>query len=161
MDAVSKAIRDISEALKQKSENSAGISADTISDLVSAIIAEPNRKKRQRLIKDFTARHKDAADFLAQNEELINAEAEAALIRAAVGGTHTEREISYKGGRKSVKTKRITTQPNMAALGMLLKNRMPDKYSDHPQGEIEIEDVSGVKEDIENAEEIAAEDEGG
>ena len=78
-----------------------------------------------------------------------------------MGGTHTEREISYKGGRKSVKTKRITTQPNMAALGMLLKNRMPDKYSDDPQGEIEIEDASGVKEDIENAEEVAAEDEGG
>ncbi len=74
MNAVSKAIRDISEALEQKNENFAEISADTISDLVSAIIAEPNRKKRKQLIKDFTARHKDAADFLAQNEDLINAE---------------------------------------------------------------------------------------
>ncbi|MGN0696096.1 MAG: hypothetical protein ACI4J5_04930 [Oscillospiraceae bacterium] len=161
MDAASKALRDIFEALESAKKEDADVSADTLNDLLTAIISEPNRKKRQKIIKDFTARHKDAADFLAQNEELINAEAEAALIRAAVGGTHTEREISYKGGRKSVKTKRITTQPNMAALGMLLKNRMPDKYSDDPQGEIEIEDVSGVKEDIENAEEIAAEDEGG
>ncbi|MGN1416848.1 MAG: hypothetical protein ACI4XF_08395 [Oscillospiraceae bacterium] len=161
MDAASKALRDIFEALESAKKEESDVSTDTLNDLLSAIIAEPSRKKRQRLIKDFTARHKDAADFLAQNEELINAEAEAALIRAAVGGTHTEREISYKGGRKSVKTKRITTQPNMAALGMLLKNRMPDKYSDDPQGEIEIEDVSGVKEDIENAEEVAAEDEGG
>lgn len=161
MDAASKALRDIFEALESAKKEESDVSTDTLNDLLTAIISEPSRKKRQRLIKDFTARHKDAADFLAQNEELINAEAEAALIRAAVGGTHTEREISYKGGRKSVKTKRITTQPNMAALGMLLKNRMPDKYSDDPQGEIEIEDVSGVKEDIENAEEIAAEDEGG
>ena len=161
MDAASKALRDIFEALESSKKEESDVSTDTLNDLLTAIISEPSRKKRQRLIKDFTARHKDAADFLAQNEELINAEAEAALIRAAVGGTHTEREISYKGGRKSVKTKRITTQPNMAALGMVLKNRMPDKYSDDPQGEIEIEDVSGVKEDIENAEEIAAEDEGG
>lgn len=161
MDAASKALKDIFEAIESAKKEETDVSADTLNDLLTAIISEPSRKKRQRLIKDFTARHKDAADFLAQNEELINAEAEAALIRAAVGGTHTEREISYKGGRKSVKTKRITTQPNIAALGMLLKNRMPDKYSDHPQGEIEIEDVSGVKEDIENAEEVAAEDEGG
>lgn len=161
MDAASKALRDIFEAIESAKKEDSDVSTDTLNDLLTAIISEPNRKKRKQLIKDFTARHKDAADFLAQNEELINAEAEAALIRAAVGGTHTEREISYKGGRKSVKTKRITTQPNMAALGMLLKNRMPDKYSDDPQGEIEIEDVSGVKEDIENAEEVAAEDEGG
>ena len=39
----------------------------------------------------------------------------------------------------------------MAALGLYLKNRMADKYSDHPAGETEIEDTSEINEVINNA----------
>ena len=45
----------------------------------------------------------------------------------------------------------------MAALGMYLKNRMPERYSDHPAGEIEIEDTSEINEVIDNAEDTIEE----
>ncbi len=160
MDKKSRAIKDIFHALSPEAEETYTAS-ETLNDLRDKIIAEPNKKKRQKIINDFTARHKDAADFFMKNEALINAEAEAALIRAAIGGTHTEREVTYKGGRKTVKSKKIVTEPNTAALWKLLKSRMPDKYSDDVRGEIEIEDVTEVKESVENVEEDSADDEGG
>jgi hypothetical protein len=155
----SRAVTELSAAINPDEEKE-DISAGTVRDLWNAIIHEPNRKKRMKLINDFTARHSDAADFLAQNENLINAEAEMALISAAVGGTHIEREVSYRGGRKSLKAKRVTAPPNVTALNMLLKNRMPDKYSDKPMGEIEIEDVSEIMEEIENAEDDSEDEDG-
>lgn len=100
------------------------------------------------MMKDFAARRKDVAKFLADNADLINAEAEAALIGAAVGGTHIEKEVSCKGGRKFVKTKQVKALPNVAALQFLLKNKLPGKYSDKPVGDIEIEDVSEIEEDL-------------
>lgn len=134
--------------------------ADTINDLYRQLIAEPNPKNRKKLIKDFTARHSDAADFLAESEDLVNAEAEAALIKSAVGGVYEEREVTFKGGRRTISIKKRHVPPNMQALALLLKNRMPDKYSDKPLGTMEIEDTSEIEEMIENAD-ADEEDEGG
>lgn len=142
-----KAIEDISEAIERR-ENDVDVAAGSVQDLIKAIYAEPNRKKRQKLIKDFTARHADAADFLAQNENLINAEAEAALIGAAVGGTAVEKKVSYKGGRRHETVIRKQIPPNAPLLAMLLKNRMPDRYSDNPQPEIEVEDIAEMEADV-------------
>lgn len=154
-----RALREIAGAMSDVGET-AKQSADTIGDLVNTLLTEPNAKRRRKLIDDFTARHRDAADFLAANDELVNTEAEAALIKAAVGGVFEERKISIKGGRKSVNVKRRNVPPNMQALAMLLKNRMPDKYTDKPLGTVEIEDTSEVEEMIDNADENTA-DEGG
>lgn len=71
-----------------------------------------------------------------------------ALVAAAVGTTVTEKEISYKGGRRTVSTKRKHIPPNVGALNLYLKNKMPDKYSDKPKTEPEFEDVSDIEEDI-------------
>jgi len=125
--------------------------AGSLQDIISAALSEPNDKKRRKLLRDFAARRADVAAFIADNEDLINSEAEAALIGAAVGGTFTERKISYKGGRRQESIIGRKVQPNMAALSLLLKNRMPDKYSDHPAGEIEIEDTEDINEVINNA----------
>lgn len=122
--------------------------AETAADFVKRLLAEPDKKKRKAMVKDFTARRQDVAKFLAENEELINAEAEMALISAAVGGTVTEKEVSYKGGRRQVSTREKHTAPNVAALNLYLKNKMPDKYSDKPQTEVEIEDVTEIEEEL-------------
>lgn len=143
-----KSLRDIAGAMSSKNDVRQDVAAGSIKDLLTAVYSEPDPKKRKKLMADFSARHADAADFLAENEDLINAEAEAALICAAVGGTYTDTEVSYKGGRKHVTVKNKRVLPNAAALNMLLKNRMPDKYSDHPTGEIEIEDTSEINEVI-------------
>ncbi|MCM1525534.1 MAG: hypothetical protein NC120_13885 [Ruminococcus sp.] len=151
MDTRKKALADLTAAVSPAKNEKRDIAALSAGDLFAAINAEPNGKKRRKMLEIYIARRKEAADFLSENESLINAEAEAALIGAAVGGTVEERRVSYRGGRKceTVVTKQLP--PNMTALSMLLKNRMPDRYSDKPMAEIEIEDVSGVDEMIANA----------
>lgn len=147
-----KALSDIAAAMSEAGQNDkTDTAAGSLQDIISAALSEPNDKKRRKLLRDFAARRADVADFIADNEDLINSEAEAALIGAAVGGTFTERKISYKGGRRQESIIGRKVQPNMAALSLLLKNRMPDKYSDHPAGEIEIEDTEDINEVINNA----------
>lgn len=137
----------LASALDQRKDNE-DTSSQTVADFVNELLAEPDRKKRKAMMKDFSARRSDLAKFLQDNEELINAEAEMALVAAAVGTTVTEKEISYKGGRRTVSTKHKHIPPNVGALNLYLKNKMPDKYSDKPKTEPEFEDVSDIEEDI-------------
>lgn len=142
-----KSLMELSAALNPQ-EDSTEAGGQTAADFINQLLAEPDRKKRKAMMKDFSARRSDLAKFLKDNEELINAEAEMALVAAAVGTTVTEKEISYKGGRRTVSTKQKHIPPNVGALNLYLKNKMPDKYSDKPQVEPEFEDVSDVEEDI-------------
>ncbi len=140
-------LKALSDALNPQ-EASTDTSGQTAADFVKLLLAEPDKKKRKKMVKDFSERRSDLAKFLKENEDLINAEAEMALISAAVGGTVTEKEVSYKGGRRMVSSKEKHIAPNVGALNMYLKNKMPDKYSDKPQTEIEIEDLSEIEEEI-------------
>ena len=132
--------------------NSQDVTADTggqtAADFVKILLAEPDKKKRKALMKNFSERRSDLAKFLKDNEDLINAEAEMALVTAAVGTTVVEKKVSYKGGRRIVSTEEKHIAPNVGALNLYLKNKMPDKYSDKPQTEIEIEDLSEIEEEI-------------
>lgn len=148
MDSKKKALADIAAAMKPQHDEKQDVAAGSLSDLINAALKEPNAKKRKKMLQDFAARRSDVADFLSANEELINAEAEAALIGAAVGGTFTEKKVAYTGGRRQETLTKKHIPPNMAALGLYLKNRMPDKYSDKPQTEIEIEDLSEMEDMI-------------
>ena len=143
-------IKALAEAIKsaENPQNDNEIGSSTAADLINALLSEPDKKKRTQMMKDFAARRKDVAKFIADHADLINAEAEAALIGAAVGGTHTEKEVSFRGGKKSVKTKRVKALPNVTALQFLLKNRLPGKYSDKPVGDTEVEDVSAIEEEL-------------
>lgn len=132
MNPVEKAsINALAEAMKS-AEKYTPEASETISDFVSALLAEPDKKRRKAMMKEFSSRRNDVAKFLKDNEELINAEAEMALIKSAVGG---------KDGKKKI-------PPNSNSLKFLLKNRMPDKYSDKPAPDVEIEDVSEIEEDL-------------
>lgn len=148
MDSRKKALADLRSAIKPQREDNEDIAAGSLQDLISAALREPNEKSRRKMLRDFAARRSDVAEFLSQNEDLINSEAEAALIGAAVGGTFTEKKISYKGGRRQETFIKKHVPPNMAALGLYLKNRMPEKYSDDPQTEIEVEDLSEMEDMI-------------
>lgn len=137
----------LSEALNPQ-DVTADTGGQTAADFVKLLLAEPDRKKRKAMMKDFSARRADLAKFLKDNEDLINAEAEMALVTAAVGTTIVEKKVSYKGGRRIVSTEEKHIAPNVGALNLYLKNKMPDKYSDKPQTEPELEDVSDIEEDI-------------
>ncbi len=143
-------IRALAEAIKsaENPQDESEIGGQTAADLINALLSEPDKKKRTQMMKDCAARRKDVAKFLAENADLINAEAEAALIGAAGGGTHTEKEVSFRGGKKSVISKSVKALPNVTALQFLLKNRLPGKYSDKPVGDTEVEDVSAIEEGL-------------
>ncbi len=138
-------LKALSNALNPQ-EASTDTGGQTAADFVKLLLSEPDKKKRKAMMKNFSERHADLAKFLKENEDLINAEAEMALVTAAVGTTVTEKEISYKGGRRTVSTKRKHIPPNVGALNLYLKNKMPDKYSDKPQTAVEIEDISEIEE---------------
>lgn len=140
-------LKALSNALNPQ-EASTDTNGQTTADFVKLLLSESDKKKRKAMMKNFSERHAELAKFLKDNEDLINAEAEMALISAAVGGTVTEKEVSYKGGRRTVSSKEKRIPPNVGALNMYLKNKMPDKYSDKPQTEPELEDVSDIEEDI-------------
>lgn len=137
----------LAEVLEQKTDETY-ISDLTSADFVKLLLAESDKKNRKKMIKEFSERRSDLAKFLKDNEDLINAEAEMALVTAAVGTTVVEKKVSYKGGRRIVSTEEKHIAPNFSALNMYLKNKMPDKYSDKPQTEPEFEDVSDIEEDI-------------
>lgn len=140
-------LKALSNALSPQ-EASTDTNGQTAADFVKLLLAEPDKKKREKMVKDFSERRSDLAKFLKENEDLINAEAEMALVTAAVGTTVVEKKISYKGGRRVVSTEEKHIAPNVGALNLYLKNKMPDKYSDKPKTEPEYEDVSDVEEDI-------------
>lgn len=137
----------LAEVLEDKADNTDTLS-QTAADFVKLLLAESDRKKRKKMIKDFSERRSDLAKFLKDNEDLINAEAEMALVTAAVGTTVVEKKVSYKGGKRIVSTEEKHIAPNFSALNMYLKNKMPDKYSDKPKASSEFEDVSDIEEDI-------------
>ena len=138
-------LKALSDALNPQ-KASTDTNGQTAADFVKLLLSESDKKKRKAMMKNFSERHADLAKFLKENEDLINAEAEMALVTAAVGTTITEKEISYKGGRRTVSTKRKHIPPNVGALNLYLKNKMPDKYSDKPQTAVEIEDISEIEE---------------
>lgn len=141
-------IKALAEAIRSAEYTDEEIGGSTAADFINVLLSEPDRKKRRQMMKDFTSKRSDLAKFLKDNEELINAEAEMALVAAAVGTTVTEKKVSYKGGRRTVSAKQKHIPPNIGALNLYLKNKMPDKYSDKPRTEPEFEDVSDVEEDI-------------
>lgn len=127
MNSVEKSsINALAAAIKSAENKDNEIGGQTAADFINALLSEPDKKKRTQMMRDFSARHKDVARFIAENADLINAEAEAALIGAAVGGKKAP--------------------PNVTALKFFLKNKLPGKYSDKPVGDTEIEDVSDIRE---------------
>ena len=145
------ALKSLAEGMQADKARQEDNPPKSLGDVLAAITAEPNAKKRKKIIKDYAARHADAADFLVNNEQLITAEAEAALVSAAVGRTETERVVTYRGGRRYETTRVKRIPPNVKALDIYLKNRVPERYSDHPAEPLEIEDVSEINEVIDNA----------
>lgn len=115
-------LKALAEAINFKDDKKIG--GQTAADFINVLLSEPDKKKRKKMMKEFSERREDIIKFLSENEDLINAEAEAALIGAAVGNK------------------------NVNAIKFYLKNKMPGKYSDKPLGDVEIEDVSEIEEDL-------------
>lgn len=67
--------------------------------------------------------------MLSENSELITAEVEQALIRAATGYTVTEHKTKFVNGVKTVETIEKHIAPSQAAIEFYLINKKSEDYS--------------------------------
>lgn len=60
--------------------------AESFEELTKRFFAASDKAERERLLADFAAKRSELADFIENNPDLINAEAERALLEAALKG---------------------------------------------------------------------------
>ena len=111
----------------EKINNSAPTSA--VQQLVEAFLSTNNPTKRAKKIAEIKSRSEGLNSLLEENSELVTAEIEQALYRAATGYTVTERKIKYVNGVKTVETFEKSIPPSQAAIEFYLINKKPADYS--------------------------------
>ena len=111
----------------EKLNNSSSTSA--VQQRVEAFLSTNNPAKRAKKIAEVKSRCDGIAGLLAENAELLIAEVEQALIRAATGDTVTEKKIRYVNGIKTVETVEKHIPPSNAAMEFYLINKKPGEYS--------------------------------
>lgn len=100
-----------------------------VQQLVEAYLSTNNEAKRTRKIAEIKSRCGGLNDLLNQNSELLTAEVEQALLRAATGYTVTEHTIKYINGVKTVETREKHILPSQAAIEFYLINKKSGDYS--------------------------------
>ena len=97
--------------------------------LVEAYLSTENPAKRAKKISEIKTRHGGIAELLSENSELLTAEVEQALIRAATGYTIVEHKTKFVNGIKTVETLEKHIAPSQAAIEFYLINKKSENYS--------------------------------
>lgn len=111
----------------EKLNNNAPTSA--VQQLVEAFLSTNNPTKRAKKIAEIKSRSEGLNAMLEENGELVTAEIEQALYRAATGYTVTEHKTKYVNGIKTVETIEKNIPPSQAAIEFYLINKKPADYS--------------------------------
>lgn len=97
-------------------------SLNNFETLYKTLVKTDDPKQREEVLAEFKKRSLEFADFLKNNPEVVIAEADKALLFAAVGGEYDEEEISLdSNGGKKVKRSRKHTFPDVSAIKELKK----------------------------------------
>ena len=99
-----KSIAALGAAIAEREKNSTD-QTSVIQQLVEAYLSTNNEAKRAKKIAEIKSRCGGLNELLSQNSELLTAEVEQALLRAATGYTVTDRTIRCVNGVKTVETK--------------------------------------------------------
>ena len=89
----------------------------------------PQITKRAKKIAEIKSRCGGLNELLSQNSELLTAEVEQALLRAATGYTVTDRTVRCVNGVKTVETKERHIPPSQPAIEFYLINKKGGDYS--------------------------------
>lgn len=111
----------------EKLNNTSSTSA--VQQLVEAFLSTNNPAKRAKKISEIKSRCDGIAEMLEENSELLTAEVEQALIRAATGYTVIEHKTKFVNGVKTVETIEKHIAPSQAAIEFYLVNKKPGDYS--------------------------------
>jgi len=125
-----KALKSAAAACEKSSEN--GL-LNGFKRICNAYISTGDERQRERALKKIIRQEQGLTDTLRQNDELLTAMAERALLELAYGCTVTERRIKTTPNGKSVEEIVRQLPPNEAALSFILTNRDAERYARNPQ----------------------------
>lgn len=124
-----KSIAAIGAAIAEHEKKNDLSSASVVQQLVEAFLSTKDPAKRAKKISEIKSRCDGIADLFAENKELIAAEVEQALIRAATGYTVVEHKTKFVNGIKTVETTEKHIAPSQAAIEFYLINKKSEEYS--------------------------------
>ncbi|MBD5130878.1 MAG: hypothetical protein HDT43_13290 [Ruminococcaceae bacterium] len=124
-----KSIATLGAAIAEHEKLKNSSSASALQQLVEAFLSTNNPAKRAKRIAEVKSRCDGIAELFAENSELLTAEVEQALIRAATGYTVTEKKVKFVNGVRTVETVEKHIPPSNAAMEFYLINKKPGEYS--------------------------------
>ena len=126
-----KAIKSLANDIDICGKSNTEMRFNAVQSLVECYL-NTSESKRQKAIKQIIDRSEGIRQLIADNPELVRADVEQALIRAATGYTATERRERIVGGRRTVEVITREVPPNQAAVEFFLTNKAGDSYSKTP-----------------------------
>lgn len=124
-----KSIAALGAAIAEHEKLNKNTSTSAVQELVEAFLSTNNLVKRAKRIAEVKSRREGIAGLFAENSELLTAEVEQALIRAATGYTVTEHKTKFVNGVKTVETIEKHIAPSQAAIEFYLINKKSEDYS--------------------------------
>lgn len=124
-----KSIAALGAAIAEHEKLNNSTSTSAVQQLVEAFLSTTNPTKRAKRISEIKSRCGGIAEMLQENSELLTAEVEQALIRAATGYTITEKKTRLVNGVKTVETIEKHIASSQAAIEFYLVNKKPGDYS--------------------------------
>lgn len=124
-----KSIAALGAAIAEHEKLNKNTSTSAVQELVEAFLSTNNPERRAKKIAEIKSRHDGIAEMFAQYSELLTAEVEQALIRAATGYTVTEYKKKNVNGVKTVETIEKHIAPSQAAIEFYLINKKSEDYS--------------------------------
>ena len=124
-----KSIAALGAAIAEHEKLNNSTSTSAVQQLVEAFLSTTNPTKRAKRISEIKSRCVGIAEMLEENSELLTAEVEQALIRAATGYTVTEHKTKFVNGVKTIETIEKHIAPSQAAIEFYLVNKKPEDYS--------------------------------
>ncbi len=124
-----KSIAALGAAITEHEKLNKNTSTSAVQQLVEAFLSTDNPTKRAKKISEIKSRYSGVAEMLEENSELLTAEVEQALIRAATGYTVVEHKTKFVNGVKTVETVEKHIAPSQAAIEFYLINKKSEEYS--------------------------------
>lgn len=124
-----KSIAALGAAIAEHEKLNNSTSTSAVQQLVEAFLSTNNPAKRAKKISEIKSRYSGVAEMLEENSELLTAEVEQALIRAATGYTVTEHKTKFVNGVKTVETVEKHIAPSQAAIEFYLINKKSEDYT--------------------------------
>ncbi len=131
--AKSRSLSNIKSAMNSASKSLETEHLNGFKRLCAAYLSTGDSKQREKAIKKVIWQENGLNDMLRQNDEILTANLERALMELALGCTVVEERVKTGSNGKTIE--RITKQlpPNQAAAEFLLINRSPERFSRNPE----------------------------